>query len=91
MISKLVRACTVALITVSTRAALACPLCADNLSNDVYGTQTSSLGRGFFWSIILMIAIQFGLVAFVAFKIVHARRRVRRNPADLHVVPEPAS
>jgi hypothetical protein len=60
-----------------TRIALACPLCADNLSNDVYGNQTSSLGRGFFWSIMLMIAVPFLTVAIVGMKLLRARLRAR--------------
>jgi hypothetical protein len=88
VISKLLRAATVLAIGLSTRIALACPLCADNLSNDVYGKHPTQLGRGFFWSIMLMVAAPFVTVAFVAVKLTLARRRVRRNPASLQAVPE---
>jgi hypothetical protein len=57
------------------RIASACTLCAENLSNDVSGNTVSPLGRGFFWSIILMIALPFLSAATVAFKIARARRR----------------
>jgi len=91
VISKLVRASTAAAIAVSARVALACPLCSENMSNDVYGGRPSQLGRGFFWSIMLMIAAPFLTVAFVAVKLFLARRRARRGSADLHAVPEVTS
>lgn len=56
-------------------ALLACPLCADNLSNDVYGKQPTQLGRGFFWSILFMMALPFATVATVGLRIYLARRR----------------
>ena len=54
---------------------LACPLCADNLSSDVYGKDPTQLGRGFFWSIIFMMALPFLTVATVGTKIYLAKRR----------------
>jgi hypothetical protein len=88
VISKLVRVSTTAAIALSTRIALACPLCAENLSKDPYSNQPNSLGRGFFWSIMLMIAAPFLTVTIVAVKLLLARRRNRRNPAGLHAAPE---
>ena len=63
------------LVVAGTRIAAACPLCADNLANDVYGKNPTSLGRGFFWSIIFMMALPFLTVGVVAARIVIARRR----------------
>jgi len=57
------------------RLASACPLCADNLANDAYGKNPTQLGRGFFWSIIFMMALPFLTVGVVAVRIVVARRR----------------
>ena len=62
-------------IAASTRIAQACPLCADNLANDVYGKNPTQLGRGFFWSIIFMMALPFLTVATVGTKIYLAKRR----------------
>ena len=59
------------------RIVAACTLCSENLSNDVSGNTVSPLGRGFFWSIILMIALPFLSAGTVAFKIARARRRRR--------------
>jgi hypothetical protein len=70
-----------AFVAISSRVALACPLCAENMSKDVYGKNPSQLGRGFFWSIILMIAAPFLTVAFVSVKLVLARRRARESSA----------
>jgi hypothetical protein len=54
---------------------LACPLCAENMSKDVYGRQPTQLGQGFFWSIIFMMALPFLTVATVGTKIYLAKRR----------------
>ncbi|HET9795113.1 MAG TPA: hypothetical protein VFS34_11680 [Thermoanaerobaculia bacterium] len=62
-------------LAASTRIAQACPLCADNLANDVYGKNPTQLGRGFFWSIIFMMALPFVTVGIVAARILIARRR----------------
>lgn len=80
-----------AAVALSSRVALACPLCADNLSNDVYGKHPTQLGRGFFWSIMLMIAAPFLTVVIVSAKLILARRRARRNSANLQAVPEATS
>lgn len=70
-------------VVLGTRLAVACPLCADNLANDAYGKNPTALGRGFFWSIIFMIALPFATVGVVAARIMIAKRRQRS-------VPEPA-
>jgi heme/copper-type cytochrome/quinol oxidase subunit 2 len=58
-----------------TQALAACPLCAENLSKDLYGNQPNDLARGFFWSIMLMMALPFTLAGTVAWKVRRARRR----------------
>ena len=63
-------------------ALLACPLCAENMSNDVYGKQPSQLGRGFFWSIIFMMALPFVTVGTMAVKIYLAKRRASGPQLD---------
>jgi len=51
----------------------ACPLCKEaQPSNAVAGTD---MWRGMYWSILLMIAVPFGVVASVIVAIVRARRR----------------
>ena len=51
----------------------ACPLCKDaEPSNSVAGTD---MWRGMYWSILLMIAVPFGVVGGVIVAIVRARRR----------------
>jgi hypothetical protein len=72
-------------VVLGTRLAAACPLCADNLANDAYGKNPTALGRGFFWSIIFMIALPFVTVGVVAARIMIAKRRQRSRS-----VPEPA-
>ena len=88
MIAKVFRAATAAATVLSTRILLACPLCAENMAKDPYGRQPTALGRGFFWSIMLMIAAPFLTVTIVAVKLFLARRRARENQAGLNAVPE---
>jgi heme/copper-type cytochrome/quinol oxidase subunit 2 len=81
-------------VVAGSRIASACPLCADNLSNDVYGKNPSPLGRGFFWSIIFMMALPFVTVAVVAVRIMVAKRRRPRTATrvpDLSTAPEVSS
>lgn len=61
--------------TLSTRILLACPLCGENMSNDVYGKDPTQLGRGFFWSIIFMVVLPFATVATVGLRIYLAKRK----------------
>ena len=69
-------------VALGARIAAACPLCADNLSNDVYQRNPTPLGRGFFWSIIFMMALPFLTVGFVALRILIARRRRREAGSE---------
>jgi hypothetical protein len=58
-----------------TQALAACPLCAENLSKDLYGNQPNDLARGFFWSIMLMMALPFTLAGAMAWKLRQAHRK----------------
>ena len=91
MISRVLRAVAAASVAFSTRIALACPLCAENMSKDPYGNQPTQLGRGFFWSIMLMIAVPFATVAFVAVRLFLARRREQPTEGKVPLAPEATS
>jgi hypothetical protein len=55
----------------------ACPLCKDAVpSNAVAGT---SVWRGMYWSILLMIAVPFSAVATVTIAILRARKKQARG------------
>ena len=54
-----------------------CPLCKDATSDAETPGGTASLGRGFFYSILLMIATPWLAVGTVAFLIFRRRRRER--------------
>lgn len=56
---------------------LACPLCKDATSDSDTPGGSASLGRGFFYSILLMIATPWLAVGTVAFLIFRRRRRER--------------
>jgi heme/copper-type cytochrome/quinol oxidase subunit 2 len=59
----------------------ACPLCKDALDNTPGGS--AGLGRGFYWSILLMIAVPWTAVGTVAFLIWRKRRRAgSAGPAE---------
>jgi hypothetical protein len=61
------------------------------MSKDVYGKNPTQLGRGFFWSIMLMIAAPFLTIAVVGPKLFLARRRARRGPSRLPAPSEATS
>jgi len=64
--------------------AAACPLCKDAASNaDKPGA--SSMWRGMYWSILLMVGMPFGMVGGMILMVVRARRR---REAEL---PRPAA
>lgn len=68
----------------------ACPLCKDATSDAETAGGSASLGRGFFYSILLMIATPWIAVGTVGFLIFRRRRRERTgtgSPAP--VVPLP--
>jgi hypothetical protein len=55
----------------------ACPLCKDATSDGEYPGGSASLGRGFYYSILLLIAVPWTAVGTVAFLIVRRKRRER--------------
>ena len=60
----------------------ACPTCKDATSDAETPGGSADLGRGFFWSILLMLAAPFSVIGGGAFAIVRARRRrAREGPA----------
>lgn len=62
----------------------ACPLCKEAEADTPGGS--ASLGRGFYYSILLMIAVPWTAVGTVAFLIFRKRRRDR---SSAHLVPDP--
>ena len=55
--------------------AAACPNCKDATSDADTPGGSANLGRGFFWSILLMLAAPFTVVGSVAVVILRKRRR----------------
>lgn len=55
----------------------ACPLCKDATPDTESPGGSASLGRGFYYSILLMIAVPWTAVGTVAFLIFRRRRRAR--------------
>jgi hypothetical protein len=54
----------------------ACPLCSDNLEHQAtMGGPPNELGRGFYYSILLMVAAPFLAIGVVAFRIYRTRRQ----------------
>ncbi len=56
-------------------AAAACPDCKDAASDAETPGGSANLGRGFYWSILLMLAAPFSIIATVGFLILRSRRR----------------
>ena len=54
----------------------ACPNCKDATSDAETPGGSANLGRGFFWSILLMVAAPFTVVGSVAVVILRKRRRL---------------
>lgn len=61
--------------------AAACPLCKDAKADTDYAGGTASLPKGFYYSILLMVAAPFTVVGGLAFRIYLSRRR-RSSVAD---------
>jgi hypothetical protein len=57
--------------------AAACPNCADAKSDSEYPGGSASLGAGFYYSILLMIAVPWTAISTVAFLIYRRQRRLR--------------
>jgi heme/copper-type cytochrome/quinol oxidase subunit 2 len=64
----------------------ACPLCKEATPDGEYPGGSASLGRGFYYSILLMIAVPWTAVGTVAFLIFRRRRR-DKLAADGHGMP----
>jgi hypothetical protein len=60
----------------------ACPLCKDAKSDTDYPGGTASLPRGFYYSILLMVAAPFAVVGGLAFRIYLARRAAPSEAAE---------
>lgn len=56
-------------------AASACPLCKEAKSDSDYAGGTASLPKGFYYSILLMVAAPFAVVGGLGLRIYLARRR----------------
>ena len=68
----------------------ACPLCKDALEDKTTGL-TNELGRGFYYSILLMVSAPFLVVGGLAFRIYRMRRRQRIDSrADASAADAPA-
>jgi hypothetical protein len=57
--------------------AAACPNCKDAVANGEYPGGSASLGHGFYYSILLMIAVPWAAVATIAFLIYRKQRRLK--------------
>ena len=57
--------------------AAACPNCKDAVADGEYPGGSASLGHGFYYSILLMIAVPWAAVATVAFLIYRKQRRLK--------------
>jgi len=69
--------------------AAACPDCKDAQSDAETPGGSANLGRGFYWSILLMMAAPFSVVATVGFLILRARRRAQTAaPAAPPLLPQ---
>ena len=55
--------------------AAACPNCKDAVADGEYPGGSASLGHGFYYSILLMIAVPWAAVATIAFLIYRKQRR----------------
>jgi heme/copper-type cytochrome/quinol oxidase subunit 2 len=87
-VSPIARVAAVFLLAVLVLPALlsACPLCKDATPDAEYPGGSASLGRGFYYSILLMIAVPWTAVGTVAFLIFRRRRR-EKSAAPAQVVP----
>lgn len=57
--------------------AAACPNCKEAVADGEYPGGSASLGHGFYYSILLMIAVPWAAVATIAFLIYRKQRRLK--------------
>ena len=72
-------------------AASACPLCKEAKADTDYAGGTASLPRGFYYSILLMVAAPFAVVGGLGLRIYMARRRALAAPGAAQASTRPAS
>ena len=77
----------VAALLLAPAAASACPLCKEAKADTDYAGGTASLPKGFYYSILLMVAAPFTVVGGLAFRIYLSRRR---NPSVADTAGESA-
>ena len=65
-----------ALALLAASACHACPTCKDAFANS---PETAGLAKGFYFSILLMLSMIFGLVGFLVYKIV---KEARKEPSS---------
>ena len=59
----------------------ACPLCKEATPDGEYPGGSASLGRGFYYSILLMVSAPFAVVGGLFFRIYRSRRREAGAPS----------
>jgi hypothetical protein len=67
----------------------ACPLCKDALEDKTTGVP-NQLGRGFYYSILLMVSAPFLVVGGLFFRIYRTRRRRPEGESGTETTPAPA-
>jgi len=72
-------------------AASACPLCKEAKSDSDYAGGTASLPKGFYYSILLMVAAPFAVVGGLGLRIYMARRRALASPGAAQASSRPPS
>jgi hypothetical protein len=71
--------------------ASACPLCKEAKSDSDYAGGTASLPKGFYYSILLMVAAPFAVVGGLGLRIYLARRRVLDGASPAQASTRPAA
>ena len=76
MVARVVLVCLVVALVLPA-VIVACPNCKDAVSDGEYPGGSASLGHGFYYSILLMIAVPWTAVLTVAFLIYRKQRRLK--------------
>lgn len=69
----------------------ACPNCKDASSDAETPGGSASLGRGFYWSILLMVAAPFTVIGTFAITLLRARRKRARDAEGQHALSRPVA